>query len=426
MIFFFVFLTAAGCQNTGNIENPEPYVNPEWAEWIKVNHCPVSSINAADTDFSDLQFLKILLSGRSLVQLGESGHGVSEFNRARVRLIKFFHQELGFEVIAFESPIFECYVANSQAGSDSARNMLVNSIFGIWHCQEVLELFDYIKTTQNTSRPLILAGFDMQVMDSEYSRSRPYILRDVIATIDTSYAQKVYEREKEFISHFLDDDWNQTHAEELKSFYENLFQWFDSHLTELEYASKDRPLLARILRQTAWGMVALMETHRLEEHWAQMNTRDQAMAGNVTALLENIYTSKKMIIWAHNQHIEHDSSMSIHPGFYSMGTHLCENFRARLYSIGMFMYQGQADWPERETYTIDIPGNNTLEAILFKTGCEFALVDMFFQTNQAGCSWMFIEMTARSWGKYPYQLVPRNQYDAIFFTKNVNPPQYIY
>lgn len=35
--------------------------------------------------------------------LGEASHGVAESNWAKVRLIKFLHQQLGFDVVAFES-----------------------------------------------------------------------------------------------------------------------------------------------------------------------------------------------------------------------------------------------------------------------------------------------------------------------------------
>ena len=50
------------------------------------------------------------------MQLGESGHGVAEFNHAKVRLIKFLHQQMGFDVIAFESGLFECFNADRHGG----------------------------------------------------------------------------------------------------------------------------------------------------------------------------------------------------------------------------------------------------------------------------------------------------------------------
>ena len=86
------------------------YVKPEWVRWIIQNHNPIRSLFC--DDFSDLQFLKPLLENKRIVQLGESSHGVAQFNQAKVRLIKFLHQECGFDIIAFESPIFGCFYAN--------------------------------------------------------------------------------------------------------------------------------------------------------------------------------------------------------------------------------------------------------------------------------------------------------------------------
>ena len=81
-----------------------------WIVWTRANHFPIASINTrSDDDFADLQFLKDVVGDRRLVQLGESGHGVAEFDLAKDRLVRFFHEQMGFDVIAFESSIYECF-----------------------------------------------------------------------------------------------------------------------------------------------------------------------------------------------------------------------------------------------------------------------------------------------------------------------------
>lgn len=49
-------------------------------QWIAANHHVVRSLTASRSD--DLRFLEPILAGKRLVQLGESGHGVREFNQA--------------------------------------------------------------------------------------------------------------------------------------------------------------------------------------------------------------------------------------------------------------------------------------------------------------------------------------------------------
>ena len=80
-----------------------------WAVWARQHANPISALQSnADDAFEDLQFLKTVLKDRRIVQLGESGHSVAEFNQAKVRLRKFLNQQMGFVVIAFESDLYEC------------------------------------------------------------------------------------------------------------------------------------------------------------------------------------------------------------------------------------------------------------------------------------------------------------------------------
>jgi erythromycin esterase len=81
---------------------------PIEAQWLKDHHYPLRSI-VFDKDFSNLVFLKEQLAGQRIVQLGESSHGVREFNLLKVRLIKYMHKELGFNVLAFESGMLPCH-----------------------------------------------------------------------------------------------------------------------------------------------------------------------------------------------------------------------------------------------------------------------------------------------------------------------------
>ena len=168
-------------------------VRGEWISWARDHHYPIASIVSTPTDqYADLQFLRRVLDGRRIVELGESGHGVAEFSQAKVRLIKFLHEQMGFDVMAFESGLFECYMANQLTGSGS--QMMQYSIFGVWHTEDVRELFNYIKQTQQTDRPLILAGFDTQTSSSAGTAQRPRFLHSVIDAVDHDYAHRSLQR----------------------------------------------------------------------------------------------------------------------------------------------------------------------------------------------------------------------------------------
>src|SRR5258707_1034052 len=68
----------------------------------------VRGIEAADTDYSDLQGLRAAVGGARIVLLGEQTHGEGSTFTAKIRLIKFLHEKMGFEVLAFESGLYDC------------------------------------------------------------------------------------------------------------------------------------------------------------------------------------------------------------------------------------------------------------------------------------------------------------------------------
>jgi len=53
-----------------------------------------------------------VLKDKRIVFLGENAHGVSEFTTMKARLIRYLHEELGFDVLAFESNVADAYAAN--------------------------------------------------------------------------------------------------------------------------------------------------------------------------------------------------------------------------------------------------------------------------------------------------------------------------
>src|SRR5688500_14617591 len=66
--------------------------------WIATHAVAVRSIHPDDEDFSDLLPLISAIGPARVVQLGEPSHGAGAAFAAKVRLIKFLHQRMGFDV----------------------------------------------------------------------------------------------------------------------------------------------------------------------------------------------------------------------------------------------------------------------------------------------------------------------------------------
>src|SRR5688572_5475941 len=118
------------------------------------------------TDFPDLEFLRARLANVRVVQLGEAGHGMAEVNQLKTRMVRFLHEQLGFGVVAFESSLYLAHQADEKAATATPQSTLTSSLIGVWHTREVVPLFEAIKASRATARPLRLAGFDVQPIGS--------------------------------------------------------------------------------------------------------------------------------------------------------------------------------------------------------------------------------------------------------------------
>ena len=422
-------------------DSAAPTVDAAWDQWVRQNHRTIRSLTSTRDD--DLQFLKGVIGSRRLVQLGESGHGVREFNLAKVRLIRFLHEEMGFDVIAFESGLFECWKANELA--DEATHLTMGRcIFGVWSTDEVYELFDYIRETRSTNRPLILAGFDVQMSNlGTVRRYAPDLLTEVIGRVDPAYAVRVRALEDTFYDEFsatsssapFDPARRAANLAELddrmrySARYDSVRTFIDANASALASAYAQNPALPLVARQLTFSRVQTILQSRSTSLITSSTTRDRGMADNVDFLLDRLYPGKKVIVWAHNAHIMHGrASMQLvtSPATFpqSMGAFISQRRRADVYTIGLFMYRGEAANNAGARYAIRPALPGSLEAVLYRARKQWTFVDMLGQSRTAGTSWMFDAIPAKEWGTQDYRFVPRAQFDGILFIDTVKPPDY--
>ena len=407
-----------------------------WITWLREHHHALRPppAGAAD-DFADLQFLKPVLEGRRIVQIGESHHSVAEYGAVKTRLIKFLHQEMGFDVLAFESSIYECFAADLR--QLSATDALFSTIFGVWAFEEVLPLFEYLKQTQATARPLAFAGFDPQISSRTGAATRPAFFRRVVGVLDPVYANEVAIFDAQFVDRIQRDGAAYARDEEdrLVAFYTRLAAFLEVNRPALveAFPGDASPLIAQ---RVAWSSVTLVQLLRsygnnpddasLQGHMA---IRDRAMADNLTFLARELHPDRKVIVWAANLHVRHANAATTWV-FPTMGQWLSERFRDELYTIGLYPNRGTVPGT-RSLFSIDPAEPGTLERLLSDAGSPQLFVDLLHQSRSNGTRWMFEPMLSRDasisgpQAMLPVLIVPRDQYDGLLFIDRVSAPRFI-
>ncbi len=121
---------------------------------------PIRSITATDTSFQDLEFLRQEIGLARVVMLGEPSHGEGNVFEAKVRLMRFLQQRMGFTTVAFESGFYELNKAQRQIEAGvPAREAIANSVFPVWTSTQE---FQAVLPLLGKGR-LRVAGFDSQL-----------------------------------------------------------------------------------------------------------------------------------------------------------------------------------------------------------------------------------------------------------------------
>lgn len=121
---------------------------------------PIRSVSPTDTSFADLEFLRREIGQAQVVMLGEPTHGEGNVTEAKIRLICFLQQQLGFTTVAFESGFYELDKAQRQISAGvPAREAIESSVFNVWTgTQEFQALLPLLGRGR-----LRVAGFDYQL-----------------------------------------------------------------------------------------------------------------------------------------------------------------------------------------------------------------------------------------------------------------------
>ncbi len=394
-----------------------PATDPNIVNFVRARHQPIRSL--VSSDFSDLAFLRPLLQGKRVVFLGEASHGAAEFNWLRVRLVKYLHKELGYDVVVFESPLSDCDEANSLLQRSATIDVMKSAIYSVWHTAEMIELFEYVKSTQTTGSPLTLAGLDIQKNGASLvTAQRLYALLKPIAP---ELAVQVAEQEERILA-----SQGSQAGTELLTFYRS----------SLDALEENRSKLLLLENQTAFSVdMAIQDTRSRIKFIGQLQARgqtkesneirDQGMAENLDFLLDRAYPNRKMVVLASNHHIAYQTDEILSPR--SMANWMVDRRKPDMFSIGLFMGKGVVAFEDqaRSLYRVRLESRDQLATIMASAGRKFSFMDFSTALPGDGSAWIFHTIGTTHGGLMPLKITPSKSYDAAIYIHEVTPPLYV-
>ena len=394
-----------------------PAVKGSWREDVRNRAHVIRSLFS--DDFADLQFLKPVLARRRLVLLGESSHGVAEFNWMKARLVRFLHREMGFDVLAFESSLSGCDVADKAIGNATPEEVMRACIFGVWHSTETLGLFQYLDGERKAGRRITLAGFDTQ----NSGTARPEVsqrLQSMVATVDPALAQVLADAEMRLTATRSGPAGEDTLA--LVPRYRDAATLLTHNRATLLQRDPPAAVDLAIQELKSRAQFASQLSHGASVEGSRI--RDAAMADNLEFLLDRMYPGRKIVVWAHNTHIAKSQHGVAEPR--AMGAWIAKRRDpSEVYSLGLYMGRGVGAMNDRKPYEIKAPAAGSFEAVLANGGWRMSFVDFSGAAPGPGSDWIFSPVAAREWGMRAVTLVPAAAYDGVIYLDTVTPPEYM-
>lgn len=384
--------------------------------WLRENVMPIRSIDPDDEDFSDLEPLRLTLDGVRIVLLGEVDHGSGSDFLAKSRLVRFLHQELGFDVLAFEAGLYGMTVAWDSLQSGAApRQAMAAGAWGFWaNSEQTQSLIHYVAEQARGERPIELAGFDNQFMPHGASTHFAQDLASFLADrglpgplvqpaspsrlVLESLATMRYRREEEPLPD------STTRSSFLSALNETIAVAAALNDDTARYWTQ-------VLRGTACHARRVFAEMAGDPNLGPNCLRDWQMAENLIWLANERYSGRRIIVWSATVHAARMPEIPPAGGSGpSMGQRIGDVFGPKSYVIGVTSFRSAAGQFVPDQHPLP-----EFEELMATAGFDYGLLDLRRARTEG--NWAGGEFLARAISHTTTSAVWSELLDALLFVR---------
>ncbi len=403
LLFFLFFCFSLSAQNTPTDSILSRLIN-------------LNQVAQANEDFSSFEPLKELLKDVDVIMLGEQSHGEAVAFETKIKLVKYLHEEMGFDILAFESDFYSCHKAWEMIEQgEEVEIALGKSVTFLWSMvKEFKPLVKYIERRLETDRPLKITGFDGQL----YSRySEKELLGDLKEYLEAHQFQDL-------------EGGRMKHLEESMGFV-NTFKFKKYKKKEVE---KDIRFINEMMnfvvnevdddQSSFWTQTLKSFKIYLSDLKLKTDDRDEQMADNLYWLKEN-NPGKKIICWGATSHFLYNSDevrmkswaiQVLAANYYKkhkmMGEYVKEKFGDKLFTIGFVAHEGKYGTTRQKK--LKKPKGKSLEYLLGQSEYDNCLLPLKgLQLN---------DYLSRPLGNFYMKNDISNLMDAVIFNRKERAP----
>jgi erythromycin esterase len=351
-------------------------------ELIQKNTWPISSINLKDTTDKDLDHLAEAIGDSRIIMLGGMDNNDGETIRAKARIVRYLHQRLGFSVLAMPSDFYGTNMLwDTKRHGDSALIAVPESITST---EEFGALKEYISANSRGGRQLEITGYDIE------SSFKPGVVHFSLK-INTLFKDLGYKTNDPAYTHYINTLLRAQDPNDAKKMQDTTFGYLKYFTKQIiEDINKNQ----KADRFGFWSQTLRNYLGNAYMNWqlrddvGTPNTtiRDRQMAANLLWIADQKYASRKIIVWANNQHITRNNETielvvnrpQRKVQTVNMATELSRVYGADIFTIGFTSLEGKIFDKNIAADSIEIKEtgrNDWFTNTLNTAGFEYAFTD---------------------------------------------------